>query len=80
VVATSSPNPLNDSRVREAIQRLLSPDEKDPVRAKQFLAEAGWPRGFSVELPLSRFKGGQPGAEMLRNELAKISVEVKIKH
>src|SRR2546425_2860227 len=39
-------SPWHDKRVRQAASLALEPDPYDPARAKQLLAEAGYPNGF----------------------------------
>ncbi len=55
----------------------------DPARAKRLLAEAGYPRGFEMELwalPVVRpyMPQGQRVAEAIQSDLAKIGVKVRI--
>jgi dipeptide transport system substrate-binding protein len=61
----------------------LKPRPYDPARAKQLLAEAGYPDGFSTDLwaiPVTRayMPNGRRAAEMIQADWAKIGVKVNI--
>jgi dipeptide transport system substrate-binding protein len=61
----------------------LKPRPYDPARAKQLLAEAGYPNGFSTDLwaiPVARayMPNGRRAAEMIQADWAKIGVKVNI--
>lgn len=50
----------------------------DPDSAKEMLAEAGYPEGFSFTLDTPDYDPHPVVAQFLQNELAKVGVEVKI--
>jgi dipeptide transport system substrate-binding protein len=61
----------------------LKPRPYDPARAKQLLAEAGYPDGFSTDLwaiPVTRayMPNGRRAAEMIQADWAKIGVKANI--
>jgi len=61
----------------------LKPRAYDPARAKQLLAEAGYPNGFSTDLwaiPVSRayMPNGRRTAELIQADWAKIGVKATI--
>ncbi len=61
----------------------LKPRPYDPARAKQLLAEAGYPDGFETDLwaiPVARayMPNGRRAAEMIQADWAKIGVKAKI--
>lgn len=52
----------------------------DPDKAKQLLAQAGYPNGFSLELhvPIGRYSKGEETAELVGQELDAIGVKTKV--
>jgi peptide/nickel transport system substrate-binding protein len=55
------------------------PFKQDLTKAKQLLAEAGYPNGFEVELTTSSPHPTRPDiAQLIQNNLAKVGVKVKI--
>lgn len=52
----------------------------DPDKAKQLLAEAGYPNGFSVELhvPVGRYNKGEETAELVAQELQAVGIKAKV--
>lgn len=52
----------------------------DPAKAKQLLAQAGYPKGFSTTIDLStaQFPADGAFAQIIQSELAKIGVDAKI--
>ena len=55
------------------------PYSHDPQKAKQLLAEAGYPDGFDVELKCLDFTPWIDMAMKIKSDLAKIGINVKIK-
>jgi hypothetical protein len=71
-------DPLDDPRVRSAVE--LAIHREDLARARQLLAEAGYPQGFALHLRLSRFRESGATldqAEMLSHNLASIGIRVE---
>jgi len=58
----------------------LKPFPYDPARAKELLAEAGYPSGFSLTLnaPIGRFPKGEETAEYLAAQLGAVGVTTKV--
>ncbi len=58
----------------------LSPYPYDPTKAKQLLAEAGYPNGFSVELALSSgtYVAQDPITQVIAQELGAVGIKVSI--
>lgn len=59
----------------------LKPYPYDPAKAKQLLAEAGYPNGFSTtfEFPVGRYLKDKEYAEVLAAQLGAVGVKVELK-
>jgi peptide/nickel transport system substrate-binding protein len=53
--------------------------EYDPKKAKQLLAEAGYPNGFEVELIVGAPHDNVKNAQIVKDQLAKIGITVSVK-
>ncbi|MFC1491978.1 ABC transporter substrate-binding protein, partial [Nitrospinota bacterium] len=58
----------------------LKPFTYDPAKAKKLLAEAGYAKGFSVDMyvPLGRYLMGKQAAEALAGQFAKVGLTVRV--
>ncbi|OKJ15697.1 ABC transporter substrate-binding protein [Kitasatospora sp. CB01950] len=59
-----------------AVDHFMIKPAGDPEKAKQLLAEAGFPNGFSTEMVTST--GGKPQAESIQASLKRVGVDVTI--
>ena len=61
--------------------KAVGPYEYNPAKAKQLLAEAGYPKGFTITLmtPHGRYLMDYRVAEAIQGYLAKVGITVKIK-
>jgi peptide/nickel transport system substrate-binding protein len=53
--------------------------ESDPQKAKRLLAEAGYPKGFEVELIVGAPGDNVKNAQIVKDQLAKIGITVNVK-
>jgi peptide/nickel transport system substrate-binding protein len=76
--------PLQGQVVSKPYDLLVNPALKaypyDPAKAKQLLAQAGYPHGFSTELGLSSgtYVGQTQIAQVIAQELGQVGIKVKI--
>ncbi|MFH8618430.1 ABC transporter substrate-binding protein [Streptomyces sp. NPDC017979] len=57
---------------------LTAIDAHDPERAKELLAEAGYPKGFSLTLDTPNYDPHPTAATFITSQLAKVGITVKI--
>ncbi|MFC1491521.1 ABC transporter substrate-binding protein [Nitrospinota bacterium] len=59
----------------------LKPYPFDPARARKLLAEAGYPKGFGVELfvPLGRYLKGKQVSEAIAGQMEKVGLKVNVR-
>lgn len=69
----------NPKAVAGYVEGLTAP-KYDPEKAKQLLAEAGYPNGFTVTLdaPNNRYPNDSKVAEAVASQLAKVGIQVKL--
>jgi len=77
IIPDASRGPLSDPRVRGAIEVALVHNDRE--RAKQLLAEAGWPNGFRIALSTSRFGGTKGEVQRLQQDLQAIAVDLQLR-
>ena len=53
--------------------------EYNPQKAKQLLAEAGYPNGFEVELIVGSPGDNVKNAQIVKDQLAKVGITVNVK-
>ena len=56
----------------------VEPLPYDPDKAKQLLAEAGYPNGFSYSMPIPDEEFSKELAQVIQSQLRKIGVEVRL--
>ena len=74
--------PTVDQRVKEAVRLALLGQSKNIARARMLLAEAGYPSGFTVEIPLDLYKsagGNEKELETFTKTLFQIGIRVDLK-
>jgi len=70
--------PIN-SRVWASTSSQLAPFEYNPARARQLLAEAGFPNGFSTSIILNETAQRIDTAEIVQNMLRQVGVNVDVR-
>lgn len=74
--------PTVDQRVREAVRLALLGQPGNIERARMLLAEAGYPSGFTLEIPFDLYKsagGSEQEIKTFLRSLAQIDIRVNLK-
>ena len=77
-VGSIARGPINSMVWASAADR-LPPYEYNPARARQLLAEAGYPNGFSTSIVLNETTQRMDTAEIVQNMLAQVGINVDVR-